>query len=185
LNSKNRFAFVLAAAKEKVLDAPGQAASKLRSELGESLATVKKFDAPLAEATTSSLETLEAYSQGVLKKDPAAAARSQGRTTRSEFRHGVSGYWPGLSCGSKIGRAAEYFRKAFQLLGAQDAGQGARFFRIRCLGQAPGFPNRPRVEEPQSRESHGSSEANAPSRSAAEHHEMGIALHRSGGLLRL
>ena len=51
-----------AASKEKVLDALGAAASKLRGELGESLATVQKFDVPLAEATTSSLEALKTYS---------------------------------------------------------------------------------------------------------------------------
>src|SRR5690242_19015735 len=51
-----------AAANEKVLDALGTAASKLRGELGESLATVQKFDVPLADATTSSLEALQAYS---------------------------------------------------------------------------------------------------------------------------
>ena len=39
---------VTAASKEKVLDALGEAASKLRGELGESLATVQKFDVPLA-----------------------------------------------------------------------------------------------------------------------------------------
>src|SRR6266851_7007419 len=55
---------VTAAAKEKVLESLGQAATKLRSELGESLATVQKFDVPLAEATTSSLEALKAYSLG-------------------------------------------------------------------------------------------------------------------------
>ena len=43
----------------------GEAASKLRGELGESLATVQKFDVPLAEATTSSLEALKAYSLGL------------------------------------------------------------------------------------------------------------------------
>ncbi len=56
---------VTAASKEKVLDALGEATSKLRGELGESLATVQKFDAPLEEATTSSLEALKAYSTGV------------------------------------------------------------------------------------------------------------------------
>ena len=56
---------VTAASKEKVLDALGGATSKLRGELGESLATVQKFDAPLEEATTSSLEALKAYSMGV------------------------------------------------------------------------------------------------------------------------
>ena len=55
---------VTAAAKEKVLDALGGAASKLRGELGESLATVQKFDVPLEQATTSSLEALKAYSLG-------------------------------------------------------------------------------------------------------------------------
>jgi serine/threonine protein kinase len=55
---------VSAASKEKVLDTLGEAASKLRGELGESLATVQKFDVPLAEATTSSLEALKAYSLG-------------------------------------------------------------------------------------------------------------------------
>jgi len=55
---------VTAASKEKVLDALGEAASKLRGELGESLASVQKFDVPLAEATTSSLEALKAYSLG-------------------------------------------------------------------------------------------------------------------------
>ena len=56
---------VTAAAKEKVLGALGGAASKMRGELGESLNTVQKFDAPLAEATTPSLDALKAYSQGM------------------------------------------------------------------------------------------------------------------------
>jgi tetratricopeptide (TPR) repeat protein len=52
---------VTAASKEKVLDSLGEAASKLRGELGESLATVRKFDVPLEQATTSSLDALNAY----------------------------------------------------------------------------------------------------------------------------
>jgi serine/threonine protein kinase/tetratricopeptide (TPR) repeat protein len=52
---------VTAASKEKVLDSLGGAAAKLRAELGESLATVQKFDAPLELATTSSLDALNAY----------------------------------------------------------------------------------------------------------------------------
>ena len=55
---------VTAASKEKVLDVLGEAASKLRGELGESLATVQKFDVPLRQATTSSLEALKLYSLG-------------------------------------------------------------------------------------------------------------------------
>jgi len=56
---------VMAASKEQVLPALGNAATKLRGELGESLTTVQKFDVPLTEATTSSLDALRAYSQGL------------------------------------------------------------------------------------------------------------------------
>ena len=52
---------VTAASKEQVLDSLGGAASKLRTELGESLATVQRFDAPLEQATTFSLDALNAY----------------------------------------------------------------------------------------------------------------------------
>ena len=48
--------------KEKVLDVLGEAAGKLRGQLGESLASVQKFDAPLAQETTPSLEALKAAS---------------------------------------------------------------------------------------------------------------------------
>jgi eukaryotic-like serine/threonine-protein kinase len=48
--------------KEQVLGAVGKAASSLRGKLGESLASVQKFDAPVEEATTSSLDALKAFS---------------------------------------------------------------------------------------------------------------------------
>ncbi len=51
--------------KEKVLDALGGAAAKLRGELGESLSSVQKFDTPIEQATTSSFEALKAYSLGM------------------------------------------------------------------------------------------------------------------------
>jgi eukaryotic-like serine/threonine-protein kinase len=50
--------------KEDVLNALSQIASRFRSRVGESLATIKQHDTPLAEATTSSLEALRAYSAG-------------------------------------------------------------------------------------------------------------------------
>jgi tetratricopeptide (TPR) repeat protein len=53
---------VEAGSKEEVLTALGGAAARLREKLGESLSSVKQFDAPLARATTSSLEALHAYS---------------------------------------------------------------------------------------------------------------------------
>jgi tetratricopeptide (TPR) repeat protein len=50
-----------AANREQVLSALGEAATTLRQRLGESLASVERFDAPLPDATTSSLEALHAY----------------------------------------------------------------------------------------------------------------------------
>jgi serine/threonine protein kinase/tetratricopeptide (TPR) repeat protein len=55
---------VQAAGKEKVLDALGQAASKMRAKLGESLSSVEKLDTPIEQASTPSLEALQDYSLG-------------------------------------------------------------------------------------------------------------------------
>jgi serine/threonine protein kinase/Flp pilus assembly protein TadD len=48
--------------KSHVLDALGKAGSEIRKKLGESLSSVQKFDTPLRQATTPSLEALQAYS---------------------------------------------------------------------------------------------------------------------------
>ena len=50
--------------KDHVLGALGKAAEELRGKLGESLASIQKFNTPIEEATTSSLEALKAYSLG-------------------------------------------------------------------------------------------------------------------------
>jgi eukaryotic-like serine/threonine-protein kinase len=55
--------------KEQVLGAVGKVASNLRSKLGESLASLQKFDAPVEEATTSSLEALKYFSLGEAERD--------------------------------------------------------------------------------------------------------------------
>jgi eukaryotic-like serine/threonine-protein kinase len=55
---------VQAAKKEEVLSALGQIASRFRNRVGESLTTIQEHNMPLAEATTPSLEALEAYSAG-------------------------------------------------------------------------------------------------------------------------
>jgi eukaryotic-like serine/threonine-protein kinase len=67
---------VQTARKEDVLNALGQIASKFRTRVGESLTTVEKYDTPLAEATTTSLEALRAYTAGmkVLYSTGSAAA---------------------------------------------------------------------------------------------------------------
>jgi eukaryotic-like serine/threonine-protein kinase len=51
--------------KNHVLDALGKTALEMRNKLGESLSTVQEFDAPLEQATTPSLEALEAFSSGI------------------------------------------------------------------------------------------------------------------------
>jgi serine/threonine protein kinase/tetratricopeptide (TPR) repeat protein len=51
--------------KDHVLDAVGKIASEMRAKLGESLSSIQKFDAPIQEATTPSLEALKAYSLGM------------------------------------------------------------------------------------------------------------------------
>ncbi|MBS1811903.1 MAG: winged helix-turn-helix domain-containing protein [Acidobacteria bacterium] len=58
-------AFVEADGKDQVLRTLGRSASELRQKLGESLASIQKFDVPIEETTTSSLEALQAYSMGV------------------------------------------------------------------------------------------------------------------------
>src|SRR5437899_12555300 len=53
---------VQASRKEEVMNSLHEAGSSLRKKLGESLASVQKFDKALSEATTSSLEALQALS---------------------------------------------------------------------------------------------------------------------------
>ena len=53
-----------AESKEQVLRKLGKAATRLREKMGESLASIQKFDAPIEQATTSSLDALKAYSMG-------------------------------------------------------------------------------------------------------------------------
>ncbi|MFN0110563.1 MAG: protein kinase domain-containing protein [Blastocatellia bacterium] len=65
-----------AGSKEQVLKTLGQAATELRAKLGESLNSIQKFDKPLEQVTTFSLDALKAYSQGMEQrlsgKEPAA-----------------------------------------------------------------------------------------------------------------
>ncbi len=50
--------------RDRVLKALGDAGNQLREKLGESLASVEKFNKPLDQATTSSLEALKAFTEG-------------------------------------------------------------------------------------------------------------------------
>ena len=55
--------------KEDVVDTLGQVTAQLRARLGESLPSIQKYNAPLEQATTSSLDALNAYSQALLTWD--------------------------------------------------------------------------------------------------------------------
>jgi serine/threonine protein kinase/Tfp pilus assembly protein PilF len=111
---------VTAPVKENVLDALGSAVSRLRSQMGESLATVQRFDVPLEQATTSSLEALKAYTMGQKadrEKGPGAALPYNQRAIQLDpnFAMGylaVGGEYFSLA---EPGRASEYMAKAFQL----------------------------------------------------------------------
>jgi eukaryotic-like serine/threonine-protein kinase len=111
---------VTAPSKEKVLDVLGDAVSKLRESLGESLATVQRFDVPLEQATTSSLEALKAYSLGQKadrEKGPGAALPYNQHAIELDpnFAMGylaVGGEYFSLA---EPARASEYLTKAFQL----------------------------------------------------------------------
>jgi serine/threonine protein kinase/tetratricopeptide (TPR) repeat protein len=111
---------VTADGKTNVLNRVGEAAAKLRSELGESLATVQKFDIPLAQATTSSLEALQAYSLG------GKATRENGTVTALLNYQRAIQLDPNFAMGyramgndyfslGELGRASKYYTKAFEL----------------------------------------------------------------------
>ena len=111
---------VTATSREKVLDALGGVASKLRGGLGESLATVQRFDVPLEQATTSSLEALKAYSLGRKAdgtKGSTAALPYDQRAIELDSNFAVAYEAVGGDYGNlgELGRASEYFTKAFQL----------------------------------------------------------------------
>jgi serine/threonine protein kinase/tetratricopeptide (TPR) repeat protein len=111
---------VTAAAKEKVLDTLGASTSKLRGALGESLATVQKFDVSLEQATTSSLEALKAYSLGRKsfgEKGPAGSLPYDQRAIELDpkFATGYSAVGNDYYSLGELGRASEYFTKAFEL----------------------------------------------------------------------
>jgi tetratricopeptide (TPR) repeat protein len=60
--------------REKVLTALGTAASGLRKKLGESLSSIEKFDAPVDQVTTPSLEALKSFAAGDARRDSGDVA---------------------------------------------------------------------------------------------------------------
>jgi DNA-binding winged helix-turn-helix (wHTH) protein/tetratricopeptide (TPR) repeat protein len=75
---------ITAASKEKVLQAMSKVCTRLRKQLGESLPSIQKYDRPLEEASTQSLEALQALSRG-----REAARRGQQLEAISYFQRAV------------------------------------------------------------------------------------------------
>jgi DNA-binding winged helix-turn-helix (wHTH) protein/tetratricopeptide (TPR) repeat protein len=106
--------------KEGVLRAMGKAASELRSKLGESLGSLQKFDVPIEEVTTPSLEALKAYSLGrkaLNEKADAAAIPFYERAI--ELDPGFAMAWAALGAAqftlNRSNQAKEAGEKAFAL----------------------------------------------------------------------
>jgi len=107
--------------KEQVLKALGEAATKMRVKLGESLASVQKYDAPAENVTTPSLEALQAYSLGhqaqIVKRDYAAAIPLLQRAISldSNFAMAYARLGTNYANLGQTARAAENTRKAYDL----------------------------------------------------------------------
>jgi tetratricopeptide (TPR) repeat protein/predicted Ser/Thr protein kinase len=109
--------------KEQALKALDGAATKLRSKLGESLSSIQKFDTPLEQATTPSLEALQAYSMGrktmVGKGDSAAAVPFFSRAIHLDPKFAVAYAALGNAYSnlSETGLAAANIKQAYELRG--------------------------------------------------------------------
>jgi eukaryotic-like serine/threonine-protein kinase len=112
---------VRATGKEQVLAAMDKAAANLRSKLGESLSTVQKFDTPIEQATTPSLEALQAYSLGrktlAAKGDNATAVPLFQRAIHLDPNFAMAYASLGTSYGNlgETSLGAENTRKAYEL----------------------------------------------------------------------
>jgi len=111
---------VTAGSKEAVLSAVGKAASSLRGKLGESLASIQKFDTPVTEATTSSLEALKAYAAAdTLRNSGGEAESAAGFQQAVDLDPNFAMAYARLSAISiNLGeedRAVEFAKKAYDL----------------------------------------------------------------------
>jgi class 3 adenylate cyclase/Flp pilus assembly protein TadD len=107
--------------KNHVLNALGEVAANMRAKLGESLGTVQKLDTPLEQATTPSLEALQAYSLGrknmVGKADNAAAVPFFQRAIRVDPNFAMAYASLGQSYANlgETSSASENIKKAYEL----------------------------------------------------------------------
>src|SRR5580704_8298737 len=108
-----------APSKEKVLDALGESAAELRGQLGESLASVQKYDVPLADASTTSLEALKAFSMGrkVMSEQQLASLPYFQKAIELDpnFARAYAAIGSVYTSQGETGRASGYIRKAYEL----------------------------------------------------------------------
>jgi serine/threonine protein kinase len=106
--------------KDHVLDALGKTASEIRTKLGESLSTRQKFDTPLEQASTPSLDALKAYSSGrkiLNRAGEGPAIPFYKRAIELDPNFALAYAWLGIAYTSvgetRVG--ADYTRKAYEL----------------------------------------------------------------------
>jgi DNA-binding winged helix-turn-helix (wHTH) protein/tetratricopeptide (TPR) repeat protein len=105
-----------------VLNALGKVSVQIRNKLGESLSTIQKFDTPLEEATTPSLEALKAYSsamQTVRTKGPDAATPFFKRAVELDPNFAVAYAYLGVMATTslELSLSVDYRTKAYELRG--------------------------------------------------------------------
>jgi serine/threonine protein kinase/tetratricopeptide (TPR) repeat protein len=108
--------------REHVLRALGEAATKMRARLGESLASIQKYDAPVAQVTTASLEALQAYGLAMKKLSTEGDAASVPFLTRateldSNFALAYAQLGNLYANLNQATRGAEAIRRAYELRG--------------------------------------------------------------------
>jgi Tfp pilus assembly protein PilF len=109
-----------AAGRDDVLRALGTAGNQLRQKLGESLASVQKFGRPLDQVTTSSLEALKAYSQGMQaqyfnESDASFPYFKRAVALDPYFARAFASLGTYYSTHNEASLAMENYRKAFEL----------------------------------------------------------------------
>jgi eukaryotic-like serine/threonine-protein kinase len=106
--------------KEQVLKALDKAASNLRQKMGESLSSVQQFATPLEQATTPSLEALQAFSLGQAEhmktKDQAAIPHLR-RAVELDPNFALAYATLGVACinTTRLTEGVEALKKAYQL----------------------------------------------------------------------
>jgi serine/threonine protein kinase len=105
--------------KNHVFDALGKTASEMRNKLGESLSTVQKFDTPLEQASTPSLEALKAFSSGfqIHTTGDAAAIPFYEHAIELDPNFALAYAWMGVSFNDigELRKDVESTRKAYDL----------------------------------------------------------------------